>query len=125
MKRPPPRSTRTDTLFPYTTLFRSGREAHVAGAQFHAAESEAELGEQGFGARRHPLVLGFGLVGGGDRDHLDLVELVLAAEAARIAARGARSRAEAWRQRGAARSAEGRTGDEGARTCISRRSADH
>src|SRR3546814_16130069 len=22
--RPPPRSTRTDTLFPYTTLFRSG-----------------------------------------------------------------------------------------------------
>src|SRR3546814_14486301 len=29
-----------------------GREAHVAGAQFHAAESEAELGEQGFGARR-------------------------------------------------------------------------
>src|SRR3546814_3661203 len=25
MKRVPPRSTRTDTLFPYTTLFRSGR----------------------------------------------------------------------------------------------------
>src|SRR3546814_6937573 len=24
-KRPPPRSTRTDTLFPYTTLFRSKR----------------------------------------------------------------------------------------------------
>src|SRR3546814_17233803 len=23
MRRPPPRSTRTDTLFPYTTLFRS------------------------------------------------------------------------------------------------------
>src|SRR3546814_16326119 len=27
MSRPPPRSTRTDTLFPYTTLFRSGRPA--------------------------------------------------------------------------------------------------
>src|SRR3546814_6144965 len=27
MKRPPPRSTRTDTLVPYTTLFRS---SHVA-----------------------------------------------------------------------------------------------
>src|SRR3546814_8228762 len=27
MKRRPPRSTRTDTLFPYTTLFRSGRHA--------------------------------------------------------------------------------------------------
>src|SRR3546814_8207596 len=29
MIRRPPRSTRTDTLFPYTTLFRSG---HAAGA---------------------------------------------------------------------------------------------
>src|SRR3546814_9137730 len=27
MIRRPPRSTRTDTLFPYTTLFRSGRTA--------------------------------------------------------------------------------------------------
>src|SRR3546814_14349198 len=27
MLRRPPRSTRTDTLFPYTTLFRSGRIA--------------------------------------------------------------------------------------------------
>src|SRR3546814_438851 len=27
MLRRPPRSTRTDTLFPYTTLFRSGRSA--------------------------------------------------------------------------------------------------
>src|SRR3546814_8473253 len=31
MIRRPPRSTRTDTLFPYTTLFRSGRYA-LAGA---------------------------------------------------------------------------------------------
>src|SRR3546814_16406066 len=29
MTRPPPRSTRTDTLFPYSTLFRSG-ESRVA-----------------------------------------------------------------------------------------------
>src|SRR3546814_2441571 len=28
MRRRPPRSTRTDTLFPYTTLFRSGLEAN-------------------------------------------------------------------------------------------------
>src|SRR3546814_6720660 len=28
MLRRPPRSTRTDTLFPYTTLFRSGRSFH-------------------------------------------------------------------------------------------------
>src|SRR3546814_18027624 len=30
MIRRPPRSTRTDTLFPYTTLFRSDRERSVA-----------------------------------------------------------------------------------------------
>src|SRR3546814_15083402 len=30
MIRRPPRSTRTDTLFPYTTLFRSGDEAQGA-----------------------------------------------------------------------------------------------
>src|SRR3546814_725458 len=30
MIRRPPRSTRTDTLFPYTTLFRSQRVAHLA-----------------------------------------------------------------------------------------------
>src|SRR3546814_7294240 len=28
MLRRPPRSTRTDTLFPYTTLFRSGMATH-------------------------------------------------------------------------------------------------
>src|SRR3546814_2241157 len=30
MIRRPPRSTRTDTLFPYTTLFRSPNSVHVA-----------------------------------------------------------------------------------------------
>src|SRR3546814_8569718 len=29
MIRRPPRSTRTDTLFPYTTLFRSGSDNHL------------------------------------------------------------------------------------------------
>src|SRR3546814_16011503 len=33
MIRRPPRSTRTDTLFPYTTLFRSDREAEESGAE--------------------------------------------------------------------------------------------
>src|SRR3546814_7533511 len=33
MIRRPPRSTRTDTLFPYTTLFRSGRRQHVVQPQ--------------------------------------------------------------------------------------------
>src|SRR3546814_1241982 len=50
MIRRPPRSTRTDTLFPYTTLFRSivlpfviGRPRSVAAAQ-EAARSERPLG---------------------------------------------------------------------------------
>src|SRR3546814_11690801 len=38
MIRRPPRSTRTDTLFPYTTLFRS------AGAQAAAGEPLAQTG---------------------------------------------------------------------------------
>src|SRR3546814_10147931 len=36
MIRRPPRSTRTDTLFPYTTLFRSDEAAH----QWRMQESE-------------------------------------------------------------------------------------
>src|SRR3546814_18768494 len=37
MRRRPPRPTRTDTLFPYTTLFRS-RRAEPAAADFDPAE---------------------------------------------------------------------------------------
>src|SRR3546814_7122275 len=37
MIRRPPRSTRTDTLFPYTTLFRSAVAAHV---ECHDAEQD-------------------------------------------------------------------------------------
>src|SRR3546814_4439213 len=48
MRRRPPRSTRTDTLFPYTTLFRSGFAArnlmHEAGlAQRNAMSILADL----------------------------------------------------------------------------------
>src|SRR3546814_3420351 len=40
MIRRPPRSTRTDTLFPYTTLFRS-LEAQLAGDQPRLADQRA------------------------------------------------------------------------------------
>src|SRR3546814_11969471 len=54
MIRRPPRSTRTDTLFPYTTLFRSADEGIIAvqrilldpktgEKQYHAALREAKL----------------------------------------------------------------------------------
>src|SRR3546814_1384769 len=38
MIRRPPRSTRTDTLFPYTTLFRSGRRCCGHGPNFDCSE---------------------------------------------------------------------------------------
>src|SRR3546814_2473135 len=51
MIRRPPRSTRTDTLFPYTTLFRSGehrpavartaRHLHAASGTVHSRRGEA------------------------------------------------------------------------------------
>src|SRR3546814_13650895 len=42
MKRRPPRSTRTDTLFPYTTLFRSsGANYRSAAAAVAAANFES------------------------------------------------------------------------------------
>src|SRR3546814_18127766 len=37
MIRRPPRATRTDTLFPYTTLFRSGAHYIAVGARSYAA----------------------------------------------------------------------------------------
>src|SRR3546814_20630944 len=46
MQRRPPRSTRTDTLFPYTTLFRSG-EGRAARAWFLVYISpERRMGQQ-------------------------------------------------------------------------------
>src|SRR3546814_4805127 len=60
MIRRPPRSTRTDTLFPYTTLFRSDRQRqrHDAPAQRLEAEhgggeADAGQGEAAPVERRH------------------------------------------------------------------------
>src|SRR3546814_6717799 len=61
MIRPPPRSTRTDTLFPYTTLFRSdarrtrhaardrvGRKAVLHGGHAHRTWRKAGWRERSF-----------------------------------------------------------------------------
>src|SRR3546814_7633116 len=51
MIRRPPRSTRTDTLFPYTTLFRSRRRPVRIGQDVPAAGGEIGAGdEEGGGA---------------------------------------------------------------------------
>src|SRR3546814_4774538 len=47
MIRRPPRSTRTDTLFPYTTLFRSDVTVSFNGAYTH--EKVKSLGQVSFG----------------------------------------------------------------------------
>src|SRR3546814_16960985 len=52
MIRRPPRSTRTDTLFPYTTLFRSAERAATASADLAAAENAENLREQADKAAR-------------------------------------------------------------------------
>src|SRR3546814_1680102 len=47
MRRRPPRSTRTDTLFPYTTLFRSvGVEPRAAGLPAGAQRAQQRTGRQ-------------------------------------------------------------------------------
>src|SRR3546814_11213003 len=67
MRRRPPRSTRTDTLFPYTTLFRSeipgsrNREVVVADAPQGAGRALDDVGER----PNHPALEALVAVGGG------------------------------------------------------------
>src|SRR3546814_12175328 len=64
MIRRPPRSTRTDTLFPYTTLFRSADAELTADDRLHAGvasgkrefESAEEITAVGDGDRRHAVL---------------------------------------------------------------------
>src|SRR3546814_5167991 len=46
----PPRSTRTDTLFPYTTLFRSAQGDVAVGAELRFRVGKHTVHEQEFGA---------------------------------------------------------------------------
>ncbi len=80
----------------------SGPEPHVARTQHHRAVRQVEAFKHLFRAARHALVF---IERGrfvGDRDQLDLVELVLAQHAARVLAGRAGLGAEAGRQRGEA-----------------------
>src|SRR3546814_5603914 len=51
MIRRPPRSTRTDTLFPYTTLFRSAQPAGDAVAAGNACQGIGRVGDGAEAAR--------------------------------------------------------------------------
>src|SRR3546814_13497133 len=53
MVRRPPRSTRTDTLFPYTTLFRSDLAAFRGGRLPYRHPPRHDIGPDGDGAADH------------------------------------------------------------------------
>src|SRR3546814_14251411 len=75
MIRRPPSSTRTDTLFPYTTLFRSLPAADEAPRRLHAAMRHAVLLG---GKRMRPLlVYATGTAFGADLDALDAPALAV------------------------------------------------
>src|SRR3546814_20422745 len=100
MIRRPPVSTRTDTLFPYTTCLRSDLRARVAGSAGGRAVPDGAAGAHGAGARA-------GGSRGADFDHPPLGRRAdpraagcrLGAGAARAAAAGGRF-ASAGRTRG-------------------------
>src|SRR3546814_2949283 len=66
MIRRPPRSTRTDTLFPYTTLFRSGGGAAHLRFQFKRFKVQDHGGAMFANARGDPRDLPLVIIGGLD-----------------------------------------------------------
>src|SRR3546814_10178483 len=73
MIRRPPRSTRTDTLFPYTTLFRSGRSGrHSSQLSGRNRTPAAQCRSRQYRASRPGIgCLGFGIDGGMMERHPD------------------------------------------------------
>src|SRR3546814_12080080 len=64
MRRRPPRSTRTDTLFPYTTLFRSHRQRLGVRNRQREARADQQVARRAdvdarMRARRRPRCFGF------------------------------------------------------------------
>jgi hypothetical protein len=72
-----------------------GAEAHVAGAQRHHAVGQLQRLQHGLGVAHHLFQCGVAVLGVGYLHHLDLVELVLADHAARVAPGAAGLGAEA------------------------------
>src|SRR3546814_3473180 len=58
MIRRPPRSTRTDTLFPYTTPFRSARVAARVTSQWHQQDLVVAIAERAYRIETIPAFTG-------------------------------------------------------------------
>src|SRR3546814_3827742 len=73
MKRRPPRSTRTDTLFPYTTLFRSvqghGPRTREYSLDYRWRHTQQRTGAQADGHGRQCRPAGFCLCGDRSEEH--------------------------------------------------------
>src|SRR3546814_18098159 len=69
MIRRPPRSTRTDTLFPYTTLFRSDRRRHRYRISPHRPEGDSAVRRRDHGAWLPSRLFGGYLVWQGRHGH--------------------------------------------------------
>src|SRR3546814_12017746 len=114
MIRRPPRATRTDTLLPYTTLFRAHRRAAIAAIadRQHAVDLESGGAGIGFGTRTR------GTIGGGiGRFGSGFLIGDAQGRARQDVGAGPRRRGD--------RSEERRVGKEWVSTCRSRWSPDH
>src|SRR3546814_19124704 len=120
MRRRPPRSTRTDTLFPYTTLFRSERAAGAVGM----ARIDAGIGEDHAAVRGDQRVLDHfagGVAALGEQRAAAVEHRRLAAERLQFGHVGGREggdppEAADGGGRGGLRSEERRVGEGGGRT---------
>src|SRR3546814_16985852 len=110
MIRRPPRSTRTDTLFPYTTLFRSATGHDIFSSLLALGHGRETI--QGLA----PALLHAGEGIRGEVPHLRHARFHIQAGAARLIRED---------DGGEARSEERRVGKEGVRTCRSRWSPYH
>src|SRR3546814_11888749 len=81
MRRRPPRSTRTDTLFPYTTLFRSRRMTSAAGSSNISGKRfrPRRAIEMASGIRDKVAILGMGCARFGERWNDDAEQLMVEA----------------------------------------------
>src|SRR3546814_13133141 len=120
MIRRPPRSTRTDTLFPYTTLFRSVVVQHDGqGLSQRAGGGDELVAHLGVGLDDGALVGGeaAGLVEDlvGDGDLADVVEVGAAGEGPQRVGRSAHPQAELHGEEGGAIGVAVRVRSEGRR----------